>query len=116
MKHITILSLLFIAMVSCNSSTSSISLKADVKKSDTQLVISNNDSFSWKAVKIVLNKDYNFTVDQVDPGQTIEIGFMNFTDAAYKKFNPFVYQASDVQIYCNNAQGNECFASATFRK
>lgn len=103
---------------SCDSSTSSsatVDLKADIKKSETQLIITNNDYFDWKGVTIEINDKYEFKTDIIAAGHEVKIGFLNFIDSEYNKFNPFTLKVGEVMIHCTTSTKKDGYLFATFQ-
>ena len=118
---LTILVILFFA--SCSDQKSqppqkkikTITLKATIQKSTSQLVLTNEDTFDWKDVKIVINDDYKYTIESIPMLSEQRIGFMKFANNDNKLLDPFEYKIADVQIYCKTASGNDGFVSASFK-
>lgn len=123
MKHILTSILITLFLISCSAPTSQtpdkkskeVTLNANIQKSGTQLVITNDDTFDWKEVKIVINSDYKYTIESIPMLSQQKIGFMKFADNDNKLLNPFEYKIVDVQIYCKTPDGSDGFVSAAFK-
>lgn len=123
MKTLLFSTLITLFFISCSEPTSQsplkktkeITLNATIQKSNTQLVITNDDTFDWKDVKIVINGDYKYTIESIPMLSQQKIGFMKFANNDNKLLNPFEYKIVDVQIYCKTPSGNDGFVSAAFK-
>lgn len=123
MTKLLLSTLIAIFFISCSEPASKtpvkkireVTLNATIQKSDTQLVISNDDTFDWTNVKIVINGDYKYTLESIPMLSQQKIGFMKFADNDNKLLNPFEFKIVDVQVYCKTPSGNDGFVSAAFK-
>lgn len=100
MKKILILVMITAIFIGCDSAADDVTLNASISKSETQLIVKNNDSFDWTNVEIKINDEYAYTASLIRRDETANIGFLNFTASDGKRFNPFSYKAQGVTISC----------------
>lgn len=108
-----ILALITALSISCDPPADDVTLKASISKSDTQLIIQNNDSFDWINVEIKINGDYAYKISEIGSLTTAYVGFLNFTANDGKIFDPFAYKVQDITISCK-ADNKYGFVSAKF--
>ncbi len=92
---------LLLLLTSCNFEDSTVDLNANISKSETQLLISNNDVFDYKNCKIKINEDYIYKMHSLRSKEKAEVGLLNFYDSDGNKFNPFLKKIMSVSIWCD---------------
>lgn len=100
---------------SSNSSSDNwIDLDVSVYDEGTQLSITNNDTFSYRNLRIEINppsnifkSGYVYSTSLLSSGKTIFVGYGNFTKPDGEKFNPFAYKVQKVYITCDLSSGKE---------
>ena len=123
MKRLLFL-LIVAALTSCGSTSSDSSsdtstssddviLNAKIFKSDTQLILENNDAFDWSNVEVTLNDDWSYKTSIIKSNSKLNIGLLLFTKSDGEKFNPFKYAPKHITISCK-ADGKIGFTSADF--
>ena len=80
-------------------------LKASVRFTGTQFIITNNDTYDWKNCKVEVNGEYKIKNKSFSAGQSYTVGAMQFVDSDGKKFNPITHKAQDIFFWCDNEQG-----------
>jgi hypothetical protein len=91
--------------------TGVVDLKAEVRFTGTQFVITNNDSFAWRNVKLEINEGlissgYVYKLGVIMPGDTVSVGAMLFTKSDGERFNPINYKPQKLSIWCDAPGGN----------
>ncbi|MBA7493260.1 hypothetical protein ES702_03817 [subsurface metagenome] len=91
-----------------------ISLNASVQFTGTQFIITNNDSFEWRNVKLeinskILKSGYKLTTYKMIAGQTYTVGSMQFAKSDGTRFNPFSMKVQSIDIYCDTSKGKASY-------
>lgn len=102
MKKILLMLLVLASVVACGDS--SLKLKTDISKSASIIQLKNNDTFPYKKANVEINGKYKYRCKKLDPGQTIEIGLLNFSDSDGNRFNPLLQKVLSVTVSCNVAE------------
>ena len=89
---------------------STVKLKANVSFSGTQFVITNNDSFDWRNVKLEINSGvirggYILKEAVLQAGKEYTVGAMQFAKGDGTRFNPFQMKPKNFSISCDTAKG-----------
>lgn len=97
--------------VSTTTPTTTIDLKATVKFTGTQFVITNNDNFDWTNVELKLNSGlifggYVLKTQRMIAGETYTVGAMQFAKDDGTRFNPSTTKALNLFIWCDTPKGN----------
>ena len=71
---------------SSSSSSSTKDLNCNVYFSGTQIIITNNDNFTYRNVKVELNDKWTDRVSSIGPGEHYAIGILNFSDEDGNRF------------------------------
>ncbi len=100
-----------------SSGASTPQLDAQVRKTDTQVFVTNNDSFAWTDCSIELNAGilsggWSQEVGQVGPGEVISGGLMAFTRGGGERFNPATHVVESVDIFCDTPSGRGFYSGA----
>ncbi len=88
-----------------------IPLKAAIRFTGSQFVISNNDSFDWTNVKFELNSPglfssgYILKARRIEAGNVYTVGAMQFAKDDGTRFNPITTKAKKLWISCDTPQG-----------
>lgn len=95
------------------SSTSTTDLKASVRFTGTQFVITNRDTFPWTDVELDVNggtfsSGYTLSVKRMEAGQVYTVGAMQFANSDGVRFNPFQMKPKKFTIKAT-ANGNLAF-------
>lgn len=94
-----------------------ITLNAAVRFTGTQFVISNNDSFDWKDVKIEINSGlikggYEYKTGLIEAKKTYTIGAALFAKSDGTRFNPFVIKPQNVTISATTPSGRAYYTGS----
>ena len=92
-----------------------IPLSVQMKFTGTQFIITNNDNFNWKNVKIEINSGilkggYSYTAQLMEAKITYTIGTMQFTKGDGTRFNPFTIKPKDVFISADTSKGKRYYS------
>jgi len=87
-----------------------VNLNASVRFTGTQFVITNNDTFNWRNVKLEINpgllkSGYKLNVALIKAGETYKIGAMQFAKGDGTRFNPFLTKPQSISISCSTPKG-----------
>jgi hypothetical protein len=82
-------------------------LHAGVRFTGTLFVISNNDTFAWSDCKIEVNpgvpsSGFVYRAPRLDPGNTYNVGTMQFANNEGQHFNPLAFEPTSVSISCRD--------------
>jgi len=88
-------------------------LKATVRFTGTQFVITNNDAFDWTDLKMEINSGlissgYVLRVDRMSAGETYTVGALQFAKSDGTRFNPFTTKPQNLSIWADTPHG-KCF-------
>ena len=91
-----------------------VSLNASVQFTGTQFIITNNDSFEWRNIKLeinskILKSGYKLTAYIMTAGQTYTVGAMQFAKSDGTRFNPFSMKVQSIDIYCDTPKGEASY-------
>jgi|GEM_PF-2969975 ABC-type oligopeptide transport system substrate-binding subunit len=86
---------------SSSSSSSQKYLNAVVNFSDTQLKITNNDTYDWTDTKIVINDKYVLKAGTIKAGGVYIVGMAQFAKSDGLRFNPFTTKLVNILISSN---------------
>lgn len=84
-------------------------LNVDVAFSDTQIRISNNESFPLTKVRMKINDKYIYEVDKINANSMNTVGMGVFTLKDGTRFNPYQTAIKSLSIYCT--EGSTYFTS-----
>lgn len=87
-----------------------VDLKASVRFTGTQFIITNNDSFDWKNVELEINpgllkSGYKLKAGLISTGQTYTVGALQFAKPDGTRFNPFSIKPQSISISCDTPRG-----------
>jgi len=88
-----------------------VDLKASVKFSGTQFIITNNNNFDWIDVEITVNpsgflmRGFVLKTPRMQTGETYTVGAMQFAKADGTRFNPYTTKPQELSIWCNTSKG-----------
>lgn len=85
-------------------------LEAVVRRSPTQLSVTNDSEQSWRGCEIEINPGIirgGWKTGPVDigPGETVAGGLMTFTKADGERFQPSRYEVESVTVVCESPKG-----------
>jgi len=72
-------------------------LKVGVTANGSYVNVTNNDSFLWTDVRMVLNTDFKYNTQSIEPGTTISVAYSQYVKDDGTKFSPYS-QAIDLYI------------------
>jgi len=89
-----------------SSDSSTVRLNANVTFTGARFVISNNDSFDWKNVKLEILSEsiedcFILTVPKISAGETYTVGAAEFSKKDGARFNPFTMKPQRFWIRCD---------------
>jgi hypothetical protein len=84
-----------------SSGSSNKELNVQINFSDTQFLISNNNSFDYTNVRMKVNDKYELTADKISAGQQYIVGMAQFADSSGQRFNPFAMKVRKIYIRAN---------------
>jgi len=117
-KHfISVLSLCFflaLAFGSGDTKNTTTDLKASVRFTGTQFVITNNDSFDYINAKIEVNDHYTITGYTLKSGEIYTVGMMQFADDEGNRFD-IMKKPQRFSIWCDLPDGNKGFYYAEWK-
>ena len=91
-----------------------IDLNASVRFQDNIFIITNNDSFDWRNIRLTINggvfKGYELKHGLIQSGAVYEVGSMQFADSDGQRFNPFTMKPQSFWIACDTPQGRGFWA------
>lgn len=81
-------------------------LKAAVSCDRSQFVITNNDTFDWKNVKLEVNAGlirggYNLKIPVLRAGRVYTVGVMQFAKSDGTRLNPMIIKVQKMDIFCD---------------
>jgi len=91
-----------------------IDLKAQVRFTGTQFVITNNNNFNWTSVELEINpgvfkSGYKLKAGLMEKGETYTVGAMQFAKPDGTRFNPFQIKPQSISIMCNTPRGKGAY-------
>jgi hypothetical protein len=97
-------------MSSCFDSgeSSSKDLNASISFTGTQIVITNNDDFTWYNADITLNGKYKLKGNTLYAGETYTVGILQFADRDGNRFSSMM-KPQEVEIWCDLGDGKNGF-------
>ena len=91
---------LFIAFGSDDKDTSTTDLKASVRFTGTQFVVTNNDNFDYTNAKLELNDKYVIKGYDLKAGETYTVGMLQFADDDGNRFD-MMKKPQKFSIWCD---------------
>jgi len=90
--------------------SSTIDLKASVRFTGTQFVITNNNSFDWTNVKLEVNSGllrggFVLKTKRICAGETYTVRAMQFAKGDGNRFNPLTNKPLNFSIWCDTPEG-----------
>ena len=97
---------------STSTSSSTYDLKASVRFTGTQFIITNNDNFDWTNVKFevnsgILKSGFVLRIDRLRSGETYTAGAMQFAKGDGTRFNPISLKTQNFYIWCDTPLYNQ---------
>jgi hypothetical protein len=92
--------------------STTVSIKADIRSSASEVMISNQDKFPWTEVTIYLNdlhilgSNFTYKIRTLRPGQTSTIPLIEFTTGDGTRFNPAATKVQRYIISCKTPKGD----------
>ena len=90
------------------------SLTAEVRFSDSQIQIENNDTYAWTFCTVTLNSgirgSWSQELGRIPAGETVAGGLMAFTRGRGERFNPVTHAVQDVLIDCDTPEGRRYYS------
>lgn len=83
--------------------TSRMDLKAKVRFTGSQFVITNVDDIDCEKAKMEINSKYSLDGYTLEAGKTYEVGALQFTKSDGTRFQPFEVKPKDFYIYCSGS-------------
>jgi len=115
-KKIILLGLVLVLAVFLSGCNRQVSLNPDVRASEKQFRIENEDDFDWLNVKMELNGSFILKKDTIKAGETIIVDIVDFTKKDGTRFNPLVYKPKEMKISCETpTKGEYGFYSGTWK-
>lgn len=112
---ILILSIYLCSVFSPSKKQSTPELNANVRYSGTQIIIKNNDSFSWDNIKIELNaglldSGYYYEGGSIAAGATATIGILNFAKSSGERLNPLSIKVRTATVGADTPSGRAYYS------
>jgi hypothetical protein len=90
--------------------STTVELNADVRFDGAQFIISNEDYFDWKNVRLEINSSglrsgYIYRADLIKSNTTYTIGALQFAKKDGERFNPFQSKPLNFSIICELSGG-----------
>lgn len=92
-------------------------LNAQVRKTATQVFVTNDDSFAWTNCSVELNagvisSGWSQQVGRIEPGEEVSGGLMAFTRSGGERFNPGSHVVETVDVHCDTPTGRRHYNGA----
>lgn len=92
-------------------------LDAAVRRTPTQLVVTNQGNQSWTDCEISINPGlfgggWTQRVARIGAGESVQGGLMAFTRSGGERFNPVTHEVQEVTVYCHTARGRAIWSGA----
>jgi hypothetical protein len=87
-----------------------VELKAEVRFTGTQFIITNKDTFDWTNVELEINSGliksgYKLKTPRIVAGQTYTVGALQFAKGDGTRFNPFAIKPQNISVSCATPRG-----------
>lgn len=97
-----------------SSSVQDVTLKAAVRFTGNQFVLTNEDTFAWTDVKIEINSGmlksgFIYRADRIEAGKTYTVGALQFAKPDGTRLNPFSVKPQNVTITASTPRGSGFF-------
>lgn len=114
MKKLLLALLVGIMLGSCSTDNSKV-LDAIFSKSQTELIIEYSDDIITYDCEITINSKYTLKVKSMWGNHQYKFELTRFTDKEGNYFKPYATKVLNVFIYCQDARGENYFASGEFQ-
>jgi len=113
MRKLLYLLVVILSITSCSNDQKDLNIS--LSKSQNQLVITNDDTFSYRDCIITINNDYQFKINVFAPSKTYNIVLTEFVKKDGTRFNPFTTKVLSVTVFVTLENEETGFYSGTFQ-